>query len=82
MRYFKTVIDGYINSISTGCGGVEITKDEYDTIKAVIRSVPESPDGYDYALKEDLTWELYDLTVVEDELTDEEALAIILGGEA
>lgn len=80
MRYFKTVSDGCINSISTGCGGVEITKEEYDTIKAAISSAPKADDGFAYALKADLTWELYELPAVEDELTAEEALEIILGG--
>ena len=82
MRYFKTIIDGYITCISTGCGGAEITAEEYSTILEVIKSAPTAPDGYGYRLKADLTWELYELPVVEEELTAEEALAIILGGEA
>lgn len=81
MRYYKTMMNGYIYSISTGCGGVEITEDEYHAITEVINSKPTAPDGYDYRLKADLTLELYELPVVEEELTAEEALAIILGGE-
>lgn len=70
MRYFKTIDNGYIISISTGCGGVEITKNEYENIKAAIRSAPKSDDGCAYALKEDFTWGLYDLQTEE---MDEEA---------
>lgn len=82
MKYFKTLIDGYIGSISTGCGGEEITAEEYSAIMEVLRSAPTAPEGRAYGLKADLTWELYELPVVEEELTAEEALSIILGGEA
>lgn len=81
MKYFKTMIDGYITSISTGCGGEEITAEEYQTIKEIIKSAPAAPDGYGYRLKSDLTWELFEQPVVEEELSAEEALAIILGGD-
>lgn len=82
MKYFKTLTDGYINSISTGCGGEEITAEEYSAIMEVLQSAPAAPDGYGYRLKSDLTWELCELPVVEEvELTAEEALTIILGGE-
>lgn len=82
MRYFKTISDGYIMSVMTGLGGEEITAEEYHTIMEVIKNAPTAPDGYGYRLKEDLTWELWELPVVEEELTADEALAIILGGEA
>lgn len=83
MKYFKTMIDGYIASISTGCGDEEIAAEEYQTIKEIIKSAPTAPDGYGYRLKSDLTWEMCELPVVEEvELTAEEALTIILGGEA
>lgn len=81
MRYFKTVTGGYIDSISTGCGGEEITEDEYNAIKTTMLLSPKATDGYDYRLKSDLTWELYELPVAEEDLTAEEALEIILGGE-
>lgn len=80
MRYFKTVINGYIESISTGCGKAEITEGEYNTIKSMLAAPPTAKSGYDYRLKADLTWELYELPVVDEELTAEEALDIILGG--
>lgn len=88
MRFYKTVSDGYLVSVSTGSGGAEITEQEYAEILAVIRNKPTQRDGFDYRLKTDLTWEEYKLPLVEPEpLTDEEATAeealdIILGGAA
>lgn len=81
MRHYKVIDNGFVTMLGTGYGGEEITAEEYSTILEVIKSKPTAPDGYSYRLKEDLTWELYELPVVEEELTAEEALAIILGGE-
>ena len=81
MRYYKMIDNGYLVQIGTGYGGEEITAEEYHAIAEVISAVPTAPDGYSYRLKADLTWELYELPAVEEELTADEALAIILGGE-
>lgn len=64
--------------------GTEITKVEYDEIMAIIQNRP-SADGKGYRLKTDLTWEEYDLPPEpepsdEDELSDTQALNILLGG--
>lgn len=84
MRYYKIIEDGYVLSIGTGSGGSEITKEEYEDIISVIRSAPTAESGYQYRLKADLTWELVELPPVsEDEkISADEALKIILGGEA
>lgn len=81
MRYYKMIDNSYLIQIGMGYGGEEITADEYRAIAEVISNVPTAPDGYSYRLKADLTWELYELPAVEEELTADEALAIILGGE-
>lgn len=81
MRYYKMMDDGYLVQIGTGFGGEEITAEEYRTIQEIILTVPPAPEGCDYRLKADLTWELYELPALEEELTGEEALAIILGGD-
>lgn len=83
MRYYKIISDDYLLSVGTGGKtGEEITEAEYDNIMAVVHNAPIAPDGYGYRLKADLTWEQYEMpVVVEEELTAEEALAIILGGE-
>lgn len=71
MRYYKTIGNGNILSIGTGVGGGEITEAEYSELLGIIRNRPTAPDGFDYRLKADLTWELAKLPPVEPE--DEEA---------
>lgn len=85
MKYFKNIDGAYITSISTGSGDVEITQGEYENILSIIRDRPTLEAGYAYKLRTDLTWELVEVPVVEDEdkeISDAEALNIILGGEA
>ena len=53
----KIVKDGYINSVVDGVSIGNITEAEYEEILEVIRNRPEAQSGYDYRLKEDLTWE-------------------------
>lgn len=86
MRYYKQISDNYIIAIGTGYGGEEITEAEYNEIMAIIQSRPTA-EGKGYRLKADLTWEEYDLPPEpvpsdEDELTEAEALEILLGGGA
>lgn len=84
MKYFKNVENEYIASISTASGQVEITQEEYENILSVIHDQPVAESGYAYKLRTDLTWELVEVPVVEDEnveISDTEALNIILGGE-
>lgn len=84
MTYFKYLSSNYITAIGTGSGGIEISKSEYDTIMAAIKSRP-SVAGKGYHLKTNLTWEEYDLPSDpepsdDDELAPEETLSILLGG--
>jgi hypothetical protein len=80
MRYYKVIVNEYILAVGTGNGGEEISETEYNKILSVIQNRP-TQDGYGYRLKTDLTWEQYELPVEEDpELTEEEALDILLGG--
>lgn len=83
-RYNKHISGDEIIAIGTGAGGTEITEAEYNEIMAIIQSCP-NVDGKGYRLKADLTWEEYDLPPApepsdEDELSDAEALNILLGG--
>ena len=83
MRFYKQISNGYVAAIGTGAGGTEITKAEYDEIMAIIQNRPTA-EGKGYRLKTDLTWEEYDLLPEpepsdEDELSDAEALNIIMG---
>ena len=84
MRYFVQYgKKNHIIAIGTGAGGTEVTKVEYDEIMAIIQNRPAA-EGKGYRLKSDLTWEAYDLPPEpepsdEDELSDAEALNVILG---
>lgn len=84
MRYYKKTIDGCIVAVGTGNVGEEITETEYNSILSVIQSRPVS-DTQGYRLRADLTWEAYDLPPApepsdDDEISNEEALNILLGG--
>lgn len=69
MLYFVNTNGNYITGISQRFGQTQITKEEYDELSAIIAACPEAPDGYEYLLKTDLTWELVELP------SDEEATA-------
>ena len=83
-RYYKQTDDVYILAVGVGAGGMEISADEYSEILSIIQNRPNA-EGKGYRLKTDLTWEAYDLPPEpepsdEDELSDAEALNILLGG--
>lgn len=81
MKWFKNIKDDYITVIGTGIGDVEITQEEYENILSVVRNRPTPESGFDYKLRTDLTWELVEAPVADDEISADEALDIILGGE-
>lgn len=82
MRYYKTIDSGYILAIGTGSGGTEITESEYNEIMSVIQNRPQETETIAYRLKDDLTWESYEMEPIpeSDEVDDSEALEILLGG--
>ena len=78
--------NGYVKRVeASNCGsGQKITEAEYNEILEIIQNRPIA-DGKGYRLKTDLTWEEYDLPPEpepsdEDELSDTQALNILLGG--
>lgn len=82
-RYYKQTDAVYILAVGVGVGGMEISADEYSEILSVIQNRPIT-EGKGYRLKTDLTWEAYDLPPApepsdEDELSDAEALNVIMG---
>lgn len=80
MKYYKTIINGYIQFISTCNGETEITENEYNEIMDAIKDKPQETEMVDYLLKTDLTWESYEKeSVPETNLDANEALEIILG---
>ena len=72
--FYKIVDSGYISGIGTnGSDSVTaITEPEYADILSAIRNRPTAPDGFEYKLKADLTWER--VPIEPEPLTDEEAL--------
>lgn len=82
MEYKKIIVGGYILGLAEVEKNGNISKEEYDRITEIIHNKPIAPEGYDYRLKADLTWEKYELPPVpeDDEITAEEALEIIRGG--
>ena len=87
-RYYKQTDSMYILAIGVGVcvGGIEISADEYSEILSVIQNRPTA-EGKGYKLKADLTWEEYDLPPVpepsdDDEISNDEAINILLGGAA
>lgn len=72
MRFYKVIINGYITRIGIGDGYEEITEQEYNSLFDIIHSKPIAESGYGYKLKDNLTWELYEIPKVEEEITEEE----------
>lgn len=80
----KIVDSGYIIGLSE-LTGQDITSEEENDIRFAISTRPEQQSGYSYRLKSDLTWESFVLPATpelmdSDEITDTEALSILLGG--
>lgn len=96
MRYFKHVCsDGTLVAVGTGCGGTEITEIEYNTLLAEIRekaSLVEqlysgtiTIDAVPTSWQEEIQRRANELPPEPepsdtDEITGDEAMAIILGG--
>ena len=97
MRYYAQYNENRLIAIGTGAGGVEITKEEYDRLLAEIRTKAELVDklyNEEITLAEVPTeWQeeiqrrvderiAMQGTLEEQDISAEEALDIILGGEA
>ena len=63
--YQLNIDNGYIVSIVKGATNGNITEAEYNAIMEVIANKPIPDDRFDYRLREDLTWELYELPPVD-----------------
>ena len=78
MRYYKHTNNGYIVSVGTGNGGAEISEAEYNTILSVIVNKPVATETTDYMLRDDLTWEEYEMEIPpEDDGTPEELIGML-----
>lgn len=80
MTYAKLIKDGYILAVGNGISGAEITESEYNEILSVIHNKPQGTATTDYRLREDLTWEEYEIPPMpEPEPTSDEILDILMG---
>ena len=78
---YKIIENGYILAIGDGNQGEQITQKEYDSIIEVVRNKPPHTETTDYRLRENLTWEAYELPPLpEPEPDAEEILDVLLGG--
>lgn len=86
--YSIAIRDNLIVAVLCGAVGDSIiSKSEYDEVKALFLSAPVAPDGYIYRLRADnWEWELVELPytppVEEPDVTAEEALDFLFGGES
>lgn len=80
------VLNGYIICVGDGDGGAEIGNERYESILLAFQNKPQATGAMNYRLKNDLTWEPYNVGNMNDEehsdLGDSEALEILLGGES
>lgn len=81
MRKYKDIKNEIIMAVGEGMkNGITISDEEYKEILLIIKNKPTVPDGYDYRLRTDLTWEMYELPQqVEDDstgYTEDELLAM------
>lgn len=85
MRYYKNIDGDYLQSVSIGTGQFEITHEEFENLLSIIRAKPTDVGRKIWRLSINLTWEAYDLPPEpepseEDEISNDEALNILLGG--
>lgn len=83
MRFYIEIENGYILSIGTGNSGEEISEERYNEVLSVILAKPQETETVDYRLREDLTWEQYEIDPPDPdpEIDDSEAFDIIFGGD-
>ena len=70
--YFKNIENGYIVSISEHRGEIQIAEEEYNELQKIIDERPMAASGFEYKLKEDLTWELCKITEEYKEISESE----------
>jgi hypothetical protein len=78
--FYKIIPDGYITIVGTGRGGIQITEEEYERLISHIESKPQAPEGFEYRLREDLSWELFELPMIcdnENEISGDELISMI-----
>lgn len=72
---------GYITGAVSGVDPARsnCNEAEYMMVRDMLRHSPEAPEGHYPRLREDLSWEMCPMPEISGEISDTEALAIILG---
>lgn len=83
MKYGISLEGGYVQALFNGlvCDR-ELSKSEYDSVKAIIQGKPADPDGYAYKLRADnYEWELVENPTEPEPSVDDKAEAydILMG---
>lgn len=61
MGFFKHTKDGYILAVGKSTIKSNITEEEYNSIVDVIRNAPPAQYGKRMRLREDLTWDVFEI---------------------
>ena len=86
VRYYKVYdADGYLFMLGIGNGGIEITEEEYNYLRELCHNRPAAPEGYEYRINVQNEYVLVEVEPLpepndDDELTEDEAWDIIMGG--
>lgn len=80
MKYIIVKQNGYIVSVGTGNSGTEISEEKYNEILFVIHNKPKGTTTTDYRLREDLTWEEYEIPPIPEPEPDANEIVDILTG--
>lgn len=72
---------GYITGTVAGVAPAHsnCTEAEFMMVRDMLRHPPNAPEGFYPRLREELAWEMCEVPEISGEISDTEALAIILG---
>lgn len=81
-QYYKTIVNGFINTIGIGTNGIAISEAEYQEVLRIVHSKPAKTATVDYMLSENMEWVPYEIEAPGEDvdLDSDEALSIIMGG--
>lgn len=69
-HFYKSVLNGYIDHVGYGYGLPEITESEYQQLRQLILNAPEVEEGQEARLREELVWEIHDMTIEQEAIAN------------
>lgn len=73
-HFYKSVRGGYIEHVGFGYGFPEMTEEEYQAAREKLLNAPETEEGQEARLREDLTWEIVPREEYERIMEEQEAM--------